>query len=172
MARRVCSGILSSLTTRRFSWAERVPISCLPDWSRNTIVWAVGTSSGRGTRAKAYTSPMTVPAKIASTGMASHSVQRRIWRRRERGGGSWLSGLACLAAREGVIVGAAIRCPTLPHQACQSRFTAPAARRRSAGVAAAEQVALGQVVPVAGGADLDHVAGDLVQRAVQVGQAV
>src|SRR5918996_3048522 len=101
---------------------------------------------------------MTVPAKIASAGMASHSVQRRILRRRERGGGSWLSGWACLGAREGVIVGAAIRSPTLPHRACRSRFAArraPCAAGRSAGVAPAEQVALGQVVPVAGGADLD-----------------
>jgi hypothetical protein len=49
----MCTGISFSGTTRRFSWAVRVPISVWPVWSKNTIVWAVGTSSGRGTRANA-----------------------------------------------------------------------------------------------------------------------
>src|SRR6266540_3054963 len=44
-------------------------------------------------------------------------------------------------------------------------------RSGSAGVAALEQVALRQVVPVAGGADLDHVAGELLGRTVQVDEA-
>src|SRR5215211_8136945 len=114
---------------------------------------------------------MTVPAATATAGMASHSAQRRIRRRRERlGGGACLRSLTCglpgcwcLAAREGVIGGAAI---------AEGWYCNPCQKPISAHVAAAQQVALGQVVPVAGGADLDHVAGHLVHGAVQVGQAV
>src|SRR5829696_2833675 len=99
---------------------------------------------------------MTVPAGTAMAGTASHSVQRRTLRRRERLGGACLRSLACglpccwcLAARVGVIGGAAI---------ARECYSNRARKPISADVAAAQQVALGEVVPVAGGADLDHVA--------------
>src|SRR4029453_14164379 len=136
---------------------------------------------------------MTVPRAMATAGTASHSVQRRTRRGRERlGGGACLRSLPCglpccwcLAARVGVIGGAAIA------RACYSNragkpisadvaggppggpgagggagvsaippqlSSTRAGKPISADVAAAQQVALGQVVPVAGGADLDHVA--------------
>src|SRR5215211_7009597 len=116
---------------------------------------------------------MTVPAATATAGTASHSVQRRTLRRRERLGAGCLRSLPCgrcccwcLAARVGVIGGAAIAA------ACYSNPWPEADFGPSADVAAAEQVALGEVVPVAAGADLDHVAGHLIHGAVQVGEAV
>src|SRR5688572_9863389 len=106
-------------------------------------------------------SPMTVPRATATAGTASHSIQRMTRRRRERersGGGACLRSLPCglpwcwcLAARVGVIGGAAI---------ARRWYCNRAGKPISADVAAAEQVPLGEVVPVAGGADLDHVAGD------------
>src|SRR5688500_4964645 len=71
---------------------------------------------------------MTVPAATATAGMASHSAQRRTLRSRERLGGCRLPrslllpcGLPCwcLAARVGVIGGAAIAEECYPTRGCK-----------------------------------------------------
>src|SRR4029450_12156422 len=107
-------------------------------------------------------------------GRASHSDQRRKRRPRGRFGGG--ESLATRGVIPDLVV---VRAAMAEDSTAGTEKLLPAAapgrlsraRAGSADLPAAEQVALRQVVPVAGGAASPHVAGESPRRAVQVDQA-
>src|SRR6266536_2253694 len=127
--------------------------------------------------------PTSEPATMASIGTISHSAQRRIRLRRERsGGGAWRVARDGTGARDGgVKVGGRAAMAGRLYRSSAERpkrrrqggwHAGRGARGWSAGVPAAQEIALGEVVPEALGADLDDVAGALLDGAMQVRQPV